>query len=133
MIAATNKARFASDLQNQFHGQKGDDAEGNGSAGENNADKVPHAGPNHGYVRLQGVCVDNSGHSVGRVVEAVHELKSQSDQKRHAKQNVRADRRRMHLRKVRQEMSTGVNQADDQSDSKHEHADSAWSCADLCV
>ena len=78
-------------------------------------------------MRLQGVCVDNSGHSVGRVVEAVHELKSQSDQKRDAKQDVRADRGRMHLRKVREQMSTGVNQADDESDSKHEHADAAWS------
>ena len=71
---------LAADLQNQFDRQQGDDGESDEAAGGEHAEEIPEAGPDHGDVRLKRVSVNDRGHGVRGIVEAVDELEAEGDQ-----------------------------------------------------
>ena len=66
-------------VDQQVHGQEVDDGIGHGDAADGDADEVAQARQNHGGAGGQGAGVDDRGHGVGRVVEAVDELEAQGD------------------------------------------------------
>ncbi len=113
---------FAADLEDQFDGQQGHDAEGDGAAGDQHAEEIPHSGPDYGDVRLEGVSVDDGGDGVGGVVEAVDEFKSQGGEQRDAQQDERQCAGGMDVGEVAQQMRAGIDQADDQSYAEDSHA-----------
>ena len=51
----------------------------NRAGGGEHADEVPDARPDHGGGGLEGVRVDDGGHGIGRVVEAVDKLKTKGE------------------------------------------------------
>ena len=69
------KTRFAANLQNQFDRQQRDDAESDRAAGGQDAEEIPHSGPNHCDVRFESMGVNYGGDGVGRVVKTVYEFK----------------------------------------------------------
>ena len=76
-------------MQNQFHGQQGDDAERHRATRQQHPEEVEEPGPGHREIRRHRVGVNHRGHGVGGVVETVDELKAQGDQQRHAQQQKR--------------------------------------------
>ena len=67
--------------------------------------------------------VDDGCNGVGRIVEAVHELKTKRDQKRDAQQNVRVNRRASLNLQILRKANDGVNQTNHESHSENDHAD----------
>ena len=82
------EAGAGADLQDQFDGEEGNDAEGDGAGGGDDAGEIPEAGPDDGDLRIHRVGVDDGGDGVGGVVEAVDEFEGESDEKRDAQENV---------------------------------------------
>ena len=80
------ETRAAAHLQNQFDRQQRDDAERHRARGDEYADEVADARPDHGDVRLQRVRVDDRRDSVGGIVESVDEFKAEGGQQRDAQQ-----------------------------------------------
>ncbi len=82
------EAGAASDLQDQFHRQQRDDAEGDRAGREQHAEEIEEARPHHGEFRRQRMGVDHGRDRVGGVVETVDEFEAERDQERHEQQDV---------------------------------------------
>ena len=117
IIAATSKcedhreAGASADLQNQFHRQQRDDAEGDRAAGREHAEEIPHAGPDHSDVRLHGVRVDDGGDGIGGIVEAVHKFESEGGEQRDAEQSVGQPAFGMDAREISEQVGPDIDEA----------------------
>ncbi|MHC2524190.1 hypothetical protein ACVIEM_001275 [Rhizobium leguminosarum] len=78
------KAGAGADLQDQFHRQQGQNAEGDGAARGQHAEEVEKAGPDDGEFRRHGTGVDHGGDGIGRIMETVDEFKAERDEQRKA-------------------------------------------------
>ena len=89
------EAGGGADVDHQFDGQEGEDAEGDGAGGSEHADEVPQTGPDNGDVGLKRVGVDHGGDGVGCVVKTVDEFKAQCQTDREDEEEAggRAERR----------------------------------------
>src|SRR5580698_8080868 len=127
------EAGASADLQNQFHGEKGHDAESHRAAGCKYTEEIPHAGPDHGDVRFHGVGVDDGGDGVCGVVKAVYEFESQGGEEGDAKERVGQPALGMDARKVCEQVAPDVDEADYQHHNANENATSSGSRRHLGV
>ena len=74
------------DLQDELDRQQRNDAECDRAARQQDAEQVEASRPDHRDLRLQRVGIDDGGHRVGGVVEAVDEFEAERDQHRDAEQ-----------------------------------------------
>ena len=120
-------------MQNQFHGQQRDDAEGHRAAGGQHAEEIPHAGPDHSDVRLHGVRVDDGGDGVGGIVEAVHEFESQGGEESDAEERVGQPACGVDTRQVSEQVGPDIDEAAQQDHNGHYDADSSGTCRHLRI
>ncbi len=59
----------------RFHRQKIDDSNGNGNSSYVYPNKIPDPGPYNSHAGFQGMCINNSGHGIGRIVKSVNKFK----------------------------------------------------------
>ena len=104
----------------QFDRQQRHDGESHRAGGEEHANQIPDAGPDHGDVRLERMRINHRGHGVGRVVEPVHKFKCQGDQQRDTQEHIGPRRGDMHPG----EIGHDANADEDDPADKHEPEES---------
>lgn len=80
------ETRTGADLQDQFYRKQGQDAESHGTRRGENAEEIEETGPDDSEFGRHRARIDDSRHRICRVVEAVDEFKSESNQKRKAEE-----------------------------------------------
>src|SRR5262249_31355436 len=115
----------AADLQDEFDGQERDDAEGDRAGGSDDAEKVPEAAPGDRDVGIKRVSINNRGHGVGGVMEAVHEFESESDEQSDAEQNVRQSRAGAYFSQVAAQVPSDISDRTNGNCSENQRADEA--------
>ncbi len=106
-------------------GSSESDRESNRAGRGKHADQVPHARPDDGDVRLQGVGIDDRGDGVGGVVEAVDELESEGDEQRDSQQDIGPDGGEVGSSEILAQLVRRVDRARDQCQPEDGHADLA--------
>jgi hypothetical protein len=66
-------------VNDEFDGEKCDDAEGDSAAGDEHSREVTEAGPDDGDRGFQGMGVNDGRDGVGGVVEAVDEFETEGE------------------------------------------------------
>ena len=82
------EAGAAADLQDQFDRQQRDDAERHRAAGDQHAEEIEEARPDHGECGGQRMGVDHGRHRVGGIMKAVDEFEAERDQQRDQQQQI---------------------------------------------
>ena len=105
-------------LQDQFHGQQGNNAVSHRAGRRQHAQQVEQPGPDHREIGRQAVSIDDGGNRVGGVVKAVHELEAQGNQQRQAQQQERTNSQRGRPGRIH----IGDDAADGEPEAKHDQA-----------
>ena len=119
------EAGAGGDLEDELDREQRDDGKGDRARARDDADEVPDAGPGDGDMRLKRVGVDDGGDGVGCVVEAVDELKAESDQKCCAQKDIREDRSLVDGREIARQGVDDVDDATDEQKAEECHPDLA--------
>jgi len=108
-------------LQNQFDRQQLQDAERDGAARGQHAEKIPRARPHHCKIGRERMRVDDGGDSVGGVVKAVDEFEPECDQQRDAEQQIRKHGTFTHRLQVAHQLRAAIADAHcDHGEENHE-------------
>ena len=86
------KSGRRSDMNHEFRGQEIHDTEGHGTCRGEHPEKVKESRPDHRRNSGEGVRINHGGHRIGRVVEAVDELKAQREDQGQQEQRQRSRR-----------------------------------------
>src|SRR5262249_52150177 len=97
------------------------------------AEEVEGPRPRDREVRIERMRVDDGGHRVGGVVEAVDELEAERDQQRAAEKDERPDRWAVNGRQVGDQVDGGVEHPGCEQETEDQNPAPVWTGRELRV
>ncbi len=127
------EARAGAYLQYEIDGQKRDDGEGHCSRGGEYPRQIAQPRPRHRDVRLERIGINDGGHRVGGIVEAVHEFEAESDGQSEPQQHVRPHAGGFHRVQIARNVKDDVAEGSGNGTGEKAQADSAGTGLKLAV